>query len=92
MEREASRMKKVIDNKLYDTDTAEALDKWQHTFSEHSLYKTKKGAYFVVTTSTLSEEESKVLPLPEDELFDWLVENGGDAQAARLFPDRIEEA
>ena len=84
-------MKKIVDNKLYDTDTAESLDEWRHTFSRHSLYQTKKGAFFVVTTSEINNE-SEVLPLPEDEVFDWLVMNGGDAQAARLFPERIEEA
>ena len=45
------QMKKIVDNKLYDTDTAESLGEWRHTFRRHSLYRTKKGAFFVVTTS-----------------------------------------
>lgn len=47
-------MKKIINKKVYDTNTAELLHKWdngrsQGDFSRYaeSLYKTKSGAYFV---------------------------------------------
>jgi hypothetical protein len=84
-------MKKIVNGKLYDTETAESLGQWKHSMNTHSLYRTKKGAYFVVTTTDITDA-STWLPVPEDEVFDWLVENGGDEQAANLFPDKIEEA
>lgn len=84
-------MKKIVNGKLYDTETAESLGQWKHNLNTHSLYRTKKGAYFVVTTTDMIDA-STLLPMPEDELFDWLVKNGGDEQAANLFPNRIEEA
>ncbi|MBW2631253.1 MAG: hypothetical protein JRC90_05745 [Deltaproteobacteria bacterium] len=45
-------MKRIIDGKVYDTETAELIEEesfsnprdFHHTFQ--SLYKTKKGAYF----------------------------------------------
>ena len=46
-------MKKIIDGKLYDTETAECLGFYQHfdgnTFHylREALYRTKKGTYFI---------------------------------------------
>ena len=47
-------MKKVIDGKMYNTDTAECLHSWDNgcygndfNACEESLHKTKKGNYFI---------------------------------------------
>lgn len=47
-------MKKVVNGKMYDTDTAELIDVWDNKYNsndfhyvEEKLYKTKKGAYFL---------------------------------------------
>lgn len=47
-------MKRVIDGKIYDTETAEELHAWSNHLSgsdfnhcEESLYLTKKGAFFL---------------------------------------------
>lgn len=47
-------MKKIIDGKIYNTETAEEIGSFHNALShsdfrhlEESLYKTKKGAYFV---------------------------------------------
>ena len=47
-------MKKVIDGKLYNTETAELLHEWDNgcygnDFNEcsESLYRTKKGVFFI---------------------------------------------
>ena len=47
-------MKKVINGKLYNTETAKLLHEWDNGIygndfrsCEESLYKTKNGAYFV---------------------------------------------
>lgn len=47
-------MKKVIDSKVYDTETAEEIHSWSNSFygsdfkrCSKELYRTPKGAYFV---------------------------------------------
>lgn len=47
-------MKKIIDGKLYNTDTATRLADWDNGYGggdldycEETLYRTKKGAYFL---------------------------------------------
>lgn len=47
-------MKKVIDGKLYNTETADLIHEWDNGrftsdfgYCEEALYKTKKGAYFI---------------------------------------------
>jgi hypothetical protein len=47
-------MKKVIDGKVYNTETAEKIGHWWNGYSntdfnncEESLYKTKKGQFFI---------------------------------------------
>lgn len=47
-------MKKIINGKLYNTETAKCLGEWNNgerygefTYCEESLYKTKSGAYFI---------------------------------------------
>jgi len=47
-------MKKVIDGKLYNTETAEEIGSYSYSHStdfnyvEETLYRTKKGAFFTV--------------------------------------------
>ena len=48
-------MKKVIDGKIYNTETAELLHEWNNGMygndlrrCEESLYRTQRGAYFIV--------------------------------------------
>jgi len=47
-------MKRVIDGKVYDTKTAEAIHDWSNgyyqndfNFCNETLYRTKKGAWFI---------------------------------------------
>lgn len=47
-------MKKVIDGKVYNTETAEEIHSWDNGFygsdfkqCEETLYRTKKGAFFL---------------------------------------------
>ncbi|MZQ99546.1 MAG: hypothetical protein GT601_17910 [Acidaminobacter sp.] len=58
-------MKQIVYGKLYDTDSATLLAKWQNNFSEddieffgEELYKTCRGSYFLVETSSGLEFES----------------------------------
>lgn len=46
-------MKKIIDGKVYNTDTATKIGEWSYgqygniNYVEEVLYKTKKGAFFI---------------------------------------------
>ncbi len=47
-------MKKVIDGKMYDTETAEKVASWDNGYSEsdfhycsYKLYRSKKGSWFL---------------------------------------------
>ena len=47
-------MKKVIDGKLYNTETAEEIANWSNSYGysdfnhcKETLYRTKKGAWFI---------------------------------------------
>ena len=47
-------MKKLINGKMYNTETAEEIATWSNTYyssdfhyCQETLYKTKKGAYFI---------------------------------------------
>ena len=52
-ESEDKRMKKIIDGKVYNTDTAKKIGEWSYgrygdiNYVEETLYQTKKGAFFI---------------------------------------------
>ena len=104
-------MKKLIDGKIYNTETAELLHEWDNgcygndfKSCEESLYKTKKGAYFIAgsggpmskyavscgSNSTSGSEQIEVLT--EAEAIRWLEEHDGSDILTEKFADKIEEA
>lgn len=103
-------MKRVIEKKLYNTATAEKIAEWNNgrgraDFNgiEETLYRTKKGAFFLkywggAATSyaeilgSHSSEGSGIKPLSNQESLEWLENTGNDEIALNLFPDEIEEA
>lgn len=71
-------MQKIIDGKLYDTETAELL----LTIGNHRplyLYRTKKGAYFVNNSVT------SFMLQTEDQAKDMLGHYGSVETYTRLF-------
>ncbi len=103
-------MKRVIDGKMYNTETAEelasahnGLNASDFDYVEESLYRTKKGAFFLggdggarskyarrVGNGTC--EGSGIIPLTEDEALVWLEENHETELIEELFGDQIVEA
>jgi len=104
-------MKRVIDGKIYNTETAELLHEWSNgcfgrdfKSCAESLYKTKKGAYFIAgsggpmskyavscgNNSTSGSEQIEVLA--EAEAIRWLEEHDGSEVLTEKFADKIEEA
>jgi len=107
---EIIKMKKVIDNKVYNTDTAELIHRWDNGYysgdfhqCEESLYKTKKGAYFIhgeggaMSSYAVAYGNSRgggesIIPLTPDAACGWLQDHDGDSEAETEFPDKIEQA
>ena len=104
-------MKKVIDGKIYNTETAELLHEWNNDkftsdfgYCEESLYKTKKGAYFIAgeggamskyarscgSNNTCGSDGLEVVS--EAQAMQWLEEHGGSNILTEKFADKIEEA
>lgn len=80
-------MKKIINGKKYDTETAKAMGYWCNmtyglNFVEETLYKKKTGEYFLhgeggpaTKYAEIYENNSssgeKIIPMTEDEAKDW---------------------
>ena len=86
--RRYKNMKRIVNGKLYDTDTAELVCRSKIALFENRLYRTKKGRYFVYEKIGDIED---IKPLNEDKIFEWLSKHNPD-KAMELFAERIEEA
>lgn len=104
-------MKKLINGKMYNTETAEEIATWSNSYyssdfryCQETLYKTKKGAYFLHGTggplSSYSQPVgnngrgggSEIIAYTADQAFDWLEEHDLTEEAEKEFPGKIEEA
>lgn len=103
-------MKKVIDGKIYNTETAELIHEWDNGYYQsdfhycaESLYKTKKGAYFIAGEGGAMSDYAKsygnnrgsgedIRALTEAEAMLWLEEHDGADALQKYFGGKIEEA
>lgn len=93
-------MKKVIGGKQYDTDTAESIA--DNEFSDGSnrmtggrcttLYKTKKGNFFVHHETQWQGEHDSIEPLTKEEAIALYEELGDDGDYKEIFGIEPEEA
>lgn len=60
-------MKKVINGKLYNTDTATILSRQKSTGRESYLYRTPRGAFFRHTETIWEGERDSIIPLTAEE-------------------------
>jgi len=81
-------MKRIVNGKLYDTDTAELVCQSNISRFVSRLYRTKKDRYFVYEKIGDIED---IKPLNEDGTLEWLSKHNPD-KAIELFSERIEEA
>jgi hypothetical protein len=103
-------MKQVINKKVYNTETAECLAEYDnglsggdfHSLSE-SLYKTKKGAYFMhgvggpmteyaVRNGNNTSGSSKITPMIREEAIEWAESRKQTHLFDTEFADAITEA
>jgi hypothetical protein len=106
-------MIKIIEGKRYDSERSEEIvfssnpaahSRSDHSYWEETLFRSKKGAWFVVgfggPASRYAEATGEnswvgstdLRPLAEEEAYDWLEENKHWEEAERFFPHRIKDA
>jgi len=103
-------MKGVIERKRYNTQTAEELARADNLLSDsdfaycrESLFRTKKGAFFLAGMGGALSKYSRacgngrcegrgIIPLSEDEAFCWLEENKEVELLEKYFPDKLQDA
>lgn len=103
-------MKKIIDKKVYNTETAALVaEYWNGLGSSdfryllEELYKTKKGQYFLYGSGGALTKYSKsngnstwgidtIIPLTDDEAYEWLEKYGKSEAIDKHFESMIEEA
>lgn len=90
-------MRQIANGKLYDTDRAELVYTWTRqnfVFPDAnnvtcSIYRTKKGNYFLHSHWSMGNEN--ISALRSDKLIEDLGCYLGTEKLLRLFPDKIEE-
>jgi hypothetical protein len=104
-------MKRIIDGKSYNTETAELIA--EHSAScpcndfhyfEESLYRTKKGAWFLAGSGNAMSKYSRAIDhnsrgggdgievLTPEEAMEWLESHNFVDELEEHFSDKIEEA
>lgn len=102
-------MKRIVEGKVYDTATAESVasDSFSYQSDFHywseTLYKTKKGAYFLHGEGGPMSQYSQDLGnnstgggsalrvMTDEEAYEWLARVDAD-KAIELFPGEVVEA
>jgi hypothetical protein len=103
-------MKRIIDGKVYNTETAECVATWSNGYytndfhyCEESIYKTKKGAWFVEGEGGALSQYARscgnetcgghvLWPITEQEAQEWLEQHDFTDKLKEHFGDKIEEA
>ena len=103
-------MKAIIEGKRYDTETADELAKADNRLSYNdfnycfeSLYRTKKGAFFLAGEGgALSKyagvcgnancEGRGIIPLTEEDALSWLEENKEVELIEKYFAHKLDDA
>lgn len=104
-------MKRIINGKRYNTETAEEISSKtgggnpsNFGYFEESLYKTKRGNYFLHGRGGPSSKYAEnnpnggtdsgagLEPLSEEETIVWLESNSDYELLEKLFPDSVVDA
>ena len=102
-------MKRIVDGKRYDTETAQKIGEASSgnysdfRYWSETLYKTKKGAYFIAgeggaasrwgkSSGNVSWGDEGIIVLTPAEALAWCSEYLDDAEQYEEFFDGIEDA
>lgn len=85
-------MKKLIDFKIYDTETSAKISTWKIVGDRYAyeLYKTKNGRYFIYWYGQKTKEEN-ISPLSEKGAKKWLISYHKETDYIKEFGE-FEEA
>ena len=102
-------MRRIVDGKRYDTETAQKIGEassgnyGDFRYWSETLYKTKKGAYFIAgeggaasrwgkSSGNVSWGDEGIIALTPEEALAWCSEYLDDAEQYEGFFDGIEDA
>jgi hypothetical protein len=103
-------MKKIINGVRYDTDMSTEIGSWNNGLSsqdfnvlEETLYKTKKGNYFLYgeggarthyaqSDGNMTTDGSAFIPMTKEAAFSWAQRHLSAPKVEAEFGDLIEEA
>ncbi len=85
-------MKRIVSGLLYDTEKAEMISEREYSVFSETLYRTKKGRFFLFRYYPDSKLKTGIQVITKTEAFQWLADYDPD-RALKIFPDEnIEEA
>ena len=91
-------MRKIIKNKVYDTDTAKKMGTYRNPegrgifhYYEYTLYRKKTGEFFLHACGRSNSYES-IMPLTYDEAQEWAEELLTEEQYKRIFFGVVAES
>lgn len=79
-------VRKIINGKLYDTATAEEVFSELYLYKRRTLYRTKKGAWFM-----FYHANNEIVPKTDEEVMEYLGERDVDLYM-KYFDVDVEEA
>lgn len=88
-------MRKIINERLYDTETAEEIGSWgtgvpfEEDYESHALYRKGNGEFFILSEFS---DESRVWAYVRQDRLDtsWQIERVSDLDARRLVAERLD--
>jgi hypothetical protein len=80
-------MRKIINGKLYDTDTAEPIYTELYLFKRRTLYRTKKGNWFM-----FYHANKEIRPMTDEEVMEYLGERDECIDIYLKYFGSVEEA
>lgn len=88
-------MRKIIDERLYDTETAEEIGSWgrgvpfEEDYESHVLYRKSNGEFFLLNEIS---NESRVWAYVRQDRLDksWQIEKISTLEARRLVAERLD--
>lgn len=84
-------MRRIIKNKVYDTDSARKMGTYRGLFDDYeSLYRKKTGEFFLHAYDGPNSEDS-IIPLTYDKAQEWARTSLTEEQYERIFFGVVEE-
>ena len=84
-------MKKYINRKLYNTETAALIAAYNGDLAIQSLHRKKNGEYFLFTVTRSPVVTQNITPLSYEQAMDWVEAHYKDEELKVIKSDMIRE-